>query len=99
MFFISELSLMYLRWSLPSGYATELILEMAYWIGPVSMERLIAVVLDRYRDDTHTEEEDQFVVFHLHIPLDDTTFYMDVRHTALARFERHECVSQPDLEH
>jgi chitinase len=71
-----DLSLHYLRW-LPfqgSRSTGQVILEMAFWLGPIVGVRNDAV-RERYRDRSHTAAADRWIVFHLHIALDENTFW------------------------
>ncbi|KAL3462511.1 hypothetical protein BJX64DRAFT_288200 [Aspergillus heterothallicus] len=72
-----ELSLHYLRWLPFQGGRTntqQVILEMAFWLGPIVGVRN-NYVRERYRDRSHTAAADRWVVFHLHIAMDERTFF------------------------
>lgn len=56
----------------------EVILELAFWIGPTPGVAPDAALRDRYRDMSHPDSpgtRDRWIVFHFHIPVDSNTFY------------------------
>ncbi len=69
-----ELAFHYARW-LPTGYyrSNEVMLEVAYYIGPTVNFQLSQEIRDIYADTRHTPR-DRWVVFHFHIPIDSNTF-------------------------
>ncbi|KAJ5757765.1 uncharacterized protein N7511_006459 [Penicillium nucicola] len=72
-----DLSLHYLRWLRATttdnnGNPTQVILEVAFWIG-AEVGVANAATRATYSDRSHTSATDRWVIFHLHIPLDDTT--------------------------
>lgn len=71
-----DLSLHYLRWLNPSG--AQVILELAFWIGPTAGVAPTAAQRAAYADTTHTAAADRWIVFHLHIPLDRYTFRQEI---------------------
>ncbi|UZP46437.1 hypothetical protein NXS19_014249 [Fusarium pseudograminearum] len=78
---MGHLSLHYMRW-LPynsrPGQVPQVILEVAYWIGPSpGVEDPANSYRIRYRDQTHVNAVDRWVVFHLHIPLNANTFWTE----------------------
>ncbi|GKU22649.1 unnamed protein product [Fusarium langsethiae] len=68
-----KLKLHYLRW-LRTSRVTEVILEIAFWIGDEVGVTPSQAILDRYSDRAHTIYRDRWVVFHFHIPIDRHTF-------------------------
>jgi chitinase len=66
-----DLTIHYARW-LRSRYIVdrEVILEVAYWIGPSVGTAPSEEVRARYRQNSHTDPQDRWVVFHFHIPID-----------------------------
>lgn len=70
-----DLTLHYARW-LRSRHVvdTEVILEVSYWIGPSVGTAPSEAVRNRYRQNSHTNPQDRWVVFHLHIPIGRNTF-------------------------
>ncbi|KAK3943074.1 hypothetical protein QBC46DRAFT_447135 [Diplogelasinospora grovesii] len=69
-----DLSLHYLRW-INYMRGSEVILEVAYWIGPTVGVAPSDAVRNRYIDTTHTTAPgDRWIIFHLHIPIDANTF-------------------------
>ncbi|EXK25265.1 hypothetical protein FOMG_18061 [Fusarium oxysporum f. sp. melonis 26406] len=75
-----DLSLHYLRWLNPRS-SRDIILEAAFWIGPVPGRRPATEELRenarQYRDTGHADPVDRWVVFHFHIRLDRHTFMGD----------------------
>ncbi|KAF5655126.1 glycoside superfamily [Fusarium sp. NRRL 25303] len=67
-----DLSLHYMRWLPRRG--NEMMLEAAFWIGPVPGQNPGAAHRARYSDRTHTTYHDRWIVIHFHIPLDRQTF-------------------------
>lgn len=74
--FQGDLSLHYLRWVNPRG--AQVILELAFWIGPIAGVAPTAAQRAAYADTTHTVAADRWVIFHLHIPLDQYTFRQEI---------------------
>ncbi|RKK80139.1 hypothetical protein BFJ71_g16019 [Fusarium oxysporum] len=73
-----HLSLHYLRWLPPSPTSRQVILEVAYWIGPSpGVEDPANSYRNLYRDRSHRNAVDRWVVFHFHIPLDANTFWTE----------------------
>ena len=70
--FQGDLSLHYLRWINANG--NQVILELAFWIGPTPGTAPSAAFRAQYADSTHTAATDRWVVFHFHIDLDTRTF-------------------------
>lgn len=65
-----NLSLHYIRWLNTNNRLT---LELAYWMGPqVGVND--TTVRNLWGDSTHTAATDRWIVFHLHIPVDQHTF-------------------------
>lgn len=52
----------------------EIILELAFWIGPTPGTAPTRANLDTYGDSDDTVNPDLWVIFHLHIPRDRNTF-------------------------
>ena len=52
----------------------EIMLEVAFWIGPVPGRNPGTAHRARYSDTTHTTYHDRWIVIHFHIPLDRQTF-------------------------
>ncbi|OIW28356.1 glycoside hydrolase [Coniochaeta ligniaria NRRL 30616] len=72
-----DLTLHYARWletRYEGGPAGEVMLEVAYWIGPQVGTEPTDAVRARYTQRTHVNPQDRWVVFHLHIPIDSATF-------------------------
>ncbi|KAJ5663807.1 glycoside hydrolase family 18 protein [Penicillium longicatenatum] len=72
-----DLTFHYARWiqgSTERNGAQEIILELAFWIGPTPGTAPTAANLATYGDSDDTVNPDLWVVFHLHIPRDDNTF-------------------------
>ncbi|RFU27961.1 hypothetical protein B7463_g8376, partial [Scytalidium lignicola] len=63
-----DLTLHYLRW-ISSGNR-QVLLEVAFWIGPQVGVQPAPDLLVLYSDSDHTAYPDRWVIFHLHIPLD-----------------------------
>lgn len=65
----------YLRWIRPAN-PNQVILEVAFWLGPSPGVAPTTAMLTQYGDVTHTGAgyPDRWVVFHFHIPLDRATF-------------------------
>ncbi|KAK2686850.1 hypothetical protein QWA68_014718 [Fusarium oxysporum] len=73
-----HLSLHYLRWLPPSPTSRQVILEVAYWIGPSpGVEDRANSYRNLYRDRSHRNAVDRWVIFHFHIPLDANTFWTE----------------------
>jgi hypothetical protein len=78
-FFEGDLSLHYLRWlnTLGNG-GNEVTLEIAFWIGPQVGETPSQSLRARYSDTADTEYADRWIIFHLHIYVDQRTFFPNV---------------------
>ncbi|WZH42206.1 Chitinase [Fusarium acuminatum] len=75
-----QLSLHYMRWLRSRGPnnapPTQVLLEMAFWIGPEPGVDPGQAFRDVYSDRTHTAMPDRWIIFHFHIPLNSQTFYV-----------------------
>lgn len=70
-----HLSLHYMRWIPTNDLLT---LEVAYWIGRTpGSENGANEFRSMYRDRTHVNAVDRWVMFHFHIPLDSNTFWTE----------------------
>ncbi|PYH90320.1 hypothetical protein BO71DRAFT_433949, partial [Aspergillus ellipticus CBS 707.79] len=71
-----DLTFHYARWlgGQTRTTATEVILEVAFWIGPTPGTAPSAELLARYSDTADTVYPDRWIIFHMHIPLDPSTF-------------------------
>ncbi|KAH8696452.1 hypothetical protein BGW36DRAFT_381047 [Talaromyces proteolyticus] len=70
-----DLSLHYLRWLDTQGNdGRQVTLEVAFWIGPQVGVAPTPSMRARYADTAHTAYEDSWIIFHLHIDLDENTF-------------------------
>lgn len=76
-----ELSPMYGRWirmGPRSEPATEVLLEIVFWIGPTLNVEPVGDIRNRYQDTNHAlVSRDRYVVIHFHVPLDANTFNSD----------------------
>ncbi|KAE8150988.1 hypothetical protein BDV25DRAFT_129159 [Aspergillus avenaceus] len=73
-----DLSLHYLRWINAQG--SQVLLEMAFWIGGEPGVEPSSDLRQRYADRSHTAATDRWIVFHLHINLDRHTFRSGEQH-------------------
>jgi chitinase len=74
---LGHLSLHYMRW-LRTGNQQQVILEVAYWIGPSpGVEDPANSYRNQYRDRSHVNAADRWVIIHFHIPLGDNTFWTE----------------------
>lgn len=53
-------------------------LEIAFWIGPQVGVAPSSSLHAQYADTSDTAYTDRWVIFHLHLPLDQNTFYQNV---------------------
>lgn len=67
-----DLSLHYVRFL--TNERNEMLVELAFWIGPVAGTAPAAETRTLYGDSTHTAARDRWIVMHLHCPLDVDTF-------------------------
>lgn len=67
-----DLSLHYVRFL--SNTRNEMLVEVAFWIGPTPGTAPAAATRTLYGDATHTAATDRWIVMHLHCPLDANTF-------------------------
>ena len=51
-----------------------MVLEIAYWIGTEPNETPLPAIYDRYRDESHTEARDRYIIFHFHILQGENVF-------------------------
>lgn len=75
-FYQGDLTLHYLRWiptTNSNGRIYEVILELAFWMGP-TLGVADSTVRTNYGDRSHTAATDRWIVMHMHIPLDRSTF-------------------------
>lgn len=67
-----NLSLHYVRFL--GNTRNEMLVEIAFWIGPIPGTAPAAATRTLYGDSTHTAATDRWIVMHLHCPLDVNTF-------------------------
>ncbi|RAH47433.1 chitinase [Aspergillus brunneoviolaceus CBS 621.78] len=72
-----DLSFHYARWidANPWKGMQQVILELAFWIGPTAGETPSDSLRAQYADASHTFEPDRWIIFHLHIVRDRGTFW------------------------